>query len=194
MGLFTGTTHETFRIIGDFMEEDMRPVKIVAMKTQMGQERKAAELIASRVNPTKLKILSIIQPIKIRGYIFLEVEDIDYDESGNLVGVDENGNPVGRMFIEMKKMIEGVRFIRGIVEKETNFSEIENFLQPKPVVIGIEVGDIVELISGPFKNEKGRVKHIDSTKEEITVELLESIVPIPVKVRGDTVRVIQKED
>jgi len=171
-----------------------RPIKIVAMKTMMNQERKAAELIGSRVNPERLKILSIIQPIKIRGYIFLEVEDIDYDKKGNLIGIDANGNPVGRMFIELKKMIEGVRFIRGIVEKETDFSEIEPFLQPKPVVTGIEVGDIVELISGPFKNEKGRVKHIDTSKEEITVELLESIVPIPVKVRGDTVRVLQKED
>jgi transcriptional antiterminator NusG len=54
-------------------------------------------------------------------------------------------------------------------------------------------GDIVELIAGPFKGEKARVQQIDESKEEITVELFESVVPIPVTVRGDSVRVLKKE-
>ncbi|MBO5003129.1 transcription elongation factor Spt5, partial [Methanocorpusculaceae archaeon] len=48
------------------------------------------------------------------------------------------------------------------------------------------------LIAGPFKGEKAVVKRVDHTKEEITVELYESIVPIPITVRGDNVRVIDK--
>ena len=51
----------------------------------------------------------------------------------------------------------------------------------------------MELISGPFKGEKARVQQIDQTKEEITVELIEAMVPIPVTVKGDSVRVIEKE-
>jgi len=35
---------------------------------------------------------------------------------------------------------------------------------------------------------------IDETKEEITVELFEAMVRIPVTVRGDSVRVLQKEE
>jgi transcriptional antiterminator NusG len=36
--------------------------------------------------------------------------------------------------------------------------------------------------------------HIDEGKEEITVELFEAMVPIPVTVRGDSVRVLEKEE
>ncbi|MFA5416694.1 MAG: transcription elongation factor Spt5, partial [Methanoregula sp.] len=36
------------------------------------------------------------------------------------------------------------------------------------------------------------VKRVDSGKEEITVELYESVVPIPITVRGDNVRVVEK--
>jgi transcriptional antiterminator NusG len=54
-------------------------------------------------------------------------------------------------------------------------------------------GDIIELVAGPFKGEKARVQKIDEAKEEITVELFEAMVPIPITVRGDHVRVIEKE-
>jgi len=71
--------------------------------------------------------------------------------------------------------------------------EIEHYLTPKALVSGIVEGDIVELVAGPFKGEKARVQHIDEGKEEITVELFEALVPIPVTVKGDNVRVIGKE-
>ena len=51
----------------------------------------------------------------------------------------------------------------------------------------------MELVNGPFKGEKARVQNIDEGKEEITVELIEAMVPIPVTVKGDSVRVIDKE-
>ena len=60
-------------------------------------------------------------------------------------------------------------------------------------VVGIVEGDLVELVNGPFKGEKARVQQIDQAKEEITVELIEAMVPIPVTVKGDSVRVIEKE-
>jgi transcriptional antiterminator NusG len=61
------------------------------------------------------------------------------------------------------------------------------------LVSGIVEGDVVELVTGPFKGEKARVMKIDQAKEEITVELFEATVPIPVTVRGDNVRLIDKE-
>jgi len=61
-------------------------------------------------------------------------------------------------------------------------------------VIGITEGAVVELISGPFKGEMARVKRVDQTKEEITVELFEAMVPIPITVRGDNVRVLSRDE
>jgi transcriptional antiterminator NusG len=72
--------------------------------------------------------------------------------------------------------------------------KVEHFLTPKTAVVGITEGSIVELISGPFKGEKARVKRVDETHEEITVELFEAMVPIPITVRGDNVRVLKREE
>lgn len=52
----------------------------------------------------------------------------------------------------------------------------------------------MELVSGPFKGEKARVVRVDVKKEEITVELFEATVPIPVTVQGDSIKVLQKEE
>jgi transcription elongation factor Spt5 len=93
----------------------------------------------------------------------------------------------------VRETVRGVRKSKGIVEGETKFAEIEHFLTPKPLVSGIMEGDVVELVAGPFKGEKARVQKIDESKEEITVELFEATVPIPVTIRGDHVRVLEKE-
>ena len=53
---------------------------------------------------------------------------------------------------------------------------------------------IVELVSGPFKGEKAKVTRIDDAKEEITVELLDAMVPIPITVRGEQVRILKKKE
>ena len=98
----------------------------------------------------------------------------------------------------LEEVVRGVRRARGVVKGEgekagISFADIDLYLTPKPVVSGIMEGDIVELVAGPFKGEKARVQKIDETKEEITVELFEAMVRIPVTVRGDHVRVLQKE-
>ena len=90
-------------------------------------------------------------------------------------------------------LFRSVRKAKGLVDGETKLTEIEHFLTPKPLVSGISEGDVVELVAGPFKGEKARVQKIDESKEEITVELFEATVPIPVTVRGDSVRVLEKE-
>ena len=79
------------------------------------------------------------------------------------------------------------------IDECTTLEELKPHLTPPPAVSGIEEGNIVEVISGPFKGEKARVQRIDQSKEEVTVELFEAMVPIPITVRGDHVRVLEKE-
>ena len=52
-------------------------------------------------------------------------------------------------------------------------------------------GDIVEITGGPFKNEKGKITRVDEAKEEVTLELLEAAIPIPITVSIDSVRVLE---
>jgi transcriptional antiterminator NusG len=145
---------------------------IMAVKTSIGHEKSVADSIASRAKRQDSGIFSVLSPPTLRGYVL--VESINPDA--------------------LEHIVKGIRRARGIVKGETTFKEIDHFLTPKPLVSGVMEGDIVELVAGPFKGEKARVQHIDEGKEEITVELFESMVPIPVTVRGDHVRVLEKEE
>ncbi|MDH4123169.1 MAG: transcription elongation factor Spt5 [Thermoplasmata archaeon] len=144
---------------------------IMAIKTSIGHEKAVADSLASRAKPKNVGVFAILSPATLRGYVLVEAMNTD----------------------ALKDLVKGVRKTRGIVQGETTLDEIDHFLTPKPIVSGIIEGDIVELISGPFKGEKARVQHIDENKEEITVELFEAMVPIPITVKGDHVRVIEKE-
>ncbi len=92
------------------------------------------------------------------------------------------------------RILDEIPHADGVVQGEPPMAEVEHFLSPTPDVEGIAEGDIVELIAGPFKGEKARVQRIDETKDQVTVELYEATVPIPVTVRGDQIRVLDSEE
>lgn len=147
--------------------------RIFAIKTTSKQERTVADNIlkAIETKATDIKVAAIIAPNELRGYVLVET-------------------PEQRNRIE--QLVELIAHARVVTKGETTLAEVGHFLIPKPVVAGIDEGTIVELIAGPFKGEKAVVKRVDSAKEEITVELYESVVPIPITVRGDNVRVVEK--
>ena len=41
--------------------------------------------------------------------------------------------------------------------------------------------------------EKAKITRVDNTKNEITIELLEATVPIPITVPAESVRVLEKD-
>lgn len=152
-------------------EEHKHDAGIFALKTTINQERTVAQMLVVRGSKAKVPLYAVLSPAELRGYVLVEGGD--------------------RELIE--RLIKGVPHARGLVEGMTQLAEVEHFLTPKPTTTGIAEGDIVELVSGPFKGEKARVMRIDEGKEEITVELFEAMVPIPVTVRGDHVRVLEKK-
>jgi len=156
----------------DFEEEIEKKSKIFTVKTQVGKEQNTADLINSRANKSKIIIPSIFVTPELRGYLFLE----SYDKE------------------RIKDMIKTVGYARNLLEGDTPIEQIEHFLVPASSVAKIAEGDVVEMVAGPFRGETAKVTHIDDTKEEITVELFESVVPIPITVRGEQVRVIRRKD
>jgi transcriptional antiterminator NusG len=163
------------------LEEDKEPepltgTQVLVLKTQVGQERRVAEALGNKARRFKLPILALLAPAELRGYVFIETTD-----------------PLG-----VEKGVRGVSYARALIKgadgqaKDTPFTEIAHFLTPVSAVAKIAEGDIVELVSGPFRGEKAKVTRVDDTKEEITVELIESMVPIPITVKGEHVRVLQK--
>ena len=73
-----------------------------------------------------------------------------------------------------------------------SFEEIDKFLIPKPAAEGLAEGDIVEVISGPFKGERARVARVESAKEELILELIDSPQAIPIRVHADFCKLVEK--
>ena len=144
---------------------------IMVLKTQIDQERSVADSLASKATSGEKDIYAILSPAGLRGYVFVEGMNTD----------------------RLREKTRDIKKARSFIDGETNIDEIGPYLIPMSAVVGIVEGDIVELVNGPFKGEKARVQQIDQAKEEITVELIEAMVPIPVTVKGDSVRVIEKE-
>lgn len=184
---------------------------IVAIKTTIGHEKDVARNLAGRAKRKKAEIYSLLSPHRLRGYILIEfglnyqqIEDLLNDpqhhddvleelENQNIIA--EGDSVVGRVIRDrLSSLLKGLKHARTVVSGITDFAEIEHFLSPPPAVSGIEVGDIIEIINGPFKGEKARVSKKDEGKEEITVELFEAMVSIPITIKGEHVRVIEKEN
>ena len=145
---------------------------VFAVKTTANQERSVANMIAMVTRKELLDIRSVLVPEELKGYVLVE----------------------SPMMEIVEQAITNIPHAKAVVRGASSIAEVQHFLAPKPTVTGISEGDIVELTAGPFKGEKARVKRIDEAKEEITVELSEAMVPIPVTVRGDIVRVLSKEE
>ncbi|MCL2510209.1 MAG: transcription elongation factor Spt5 [Methanomassiliicoccaceae archaeon] len=144
---------------------------IMVLKTQMDQEKSVADSLMSKAQLGEKDIYAVFSPPGLRGYVFVEGMNTD----------------------RLREKTRDIKKARSFVDGETNIEEISHYLAPVSAVIGIVEGDLVELVNGPFKGEIARVRQIDQGKEEITVELIEAMVPIPVTVKGDSVRVIEKE-
>ncbi|MDI6724889.1 MAG: transcription elongation factor Spt5 [Methanobacterium sp.] len=144
---------------------------IYAFRTLVGQEKNVARLLARNVKNSDLEVNSILVPDTLRGYILVETSSK----------------------LDMQDPALKVPNLRGSVEGEITFEEIKNFLNPEPIIASVKKGSIVELISGPFKGERAKVVRIDESKEEVVLELIEAAIPIPVTVKGDQIRLIQKE-
>lgn len=142
---------------------------IYTVKTVVGRENIVLDTITTKTKTENLQIQSILHPEEIKGYIFVEGELKD-----------------------IEKAVQMVPHIRGLIKKPVDMSQIQRFLEPKTVEIELTNGDIVEIIGGPFKGEKGKVTRYDKTKREVTIELLEVTVPIPVTVSVEFVKILEK--
>ncbi len=158
--------------------------KIYAIRATAGQENVVARLVykeaASRERKGTVeegeRIYSILYTTGLKGYVLVEadnpgtVEDIARETPKTRGLLQRRGGP-------------------GII----NVDELEQTLKPTPIVLEVKKGDLIELTQGPFKKEKARVARIDTDKDEITVELIEAAVPIPVVVKGDDIKLLKKE-
>ncbi len=144
---------------------------IYTIRVTSGQEKIVAEILMKKSRAEKLNIFSIVYIDNIRGYLFVEAPD-------------EN---------TLVKLLQKVKHVKGALKKSIALTEIQNLIQAtKQPALLIESGDTVEMTSGPFKGERAKVVKLNEAKDEITVELIEVAVPIPVTVKSKMVKLFQK--
>ncbi|MFH1448150.1 MAG: transcription elongation factor Spt5 [Candidatus Micrarchaeota archaeon] len=145
---------------------------IFIYRVTAGQEKVVADVLKNKIRKNKLDIYSIATMDELHGYLLVEAEDE----------------------VAVRQAAMRIPHIKGVLSKAMDPKEIDSLIVAKPVGMIISKGDIVELVSGPFKGEKARVIKLDEAKEDITVELTEVAVPIPVTIKTSTIRIFQKAD
>ena len=143
---------------------------IFVVKVTTNKEDQATDLIATRIEKKNLNVFSVIRPHGLRGYIIIEAADTEAAEQA----------------------VYNLPYVKGFINKPLSYEEIETMVKPVVAKINIEKGDIVEMLTEPFKREKAKVIRIDKSKEDVIVELLEAAVPIPITVKIDNVKVIRR--
>lgn len=144
---------------------------IFIIKVTTNKEERAVDLIADRVQKKNLNVYTISRPHGVRGYILLESEDRESAEEA----------------------VYDLPYVKGILGKTISYEEIKSMVEPSATTVSIEEGDIIEMIGQTLKGEKAKVLRIDKQKEEVVVSLLGAVVPLPVTVKIDNVRVIRRE-
>ncbi|MCD6483243.1 MAG: transcription elongation factor Spt5 [Candidatus Aenigmarchaeota archaeon] len=142
---------------------------IYAVRTIGGKEEIVVEQIANKAIANGLQIYSVFKIEEMKGYVFVEgeLEDIEI-------------------------IIKDVSGVRSIIREPIPIEQLEKFLEPKKTEVEIEVGNIVEVVGGPFKGQRGKVTRVDKIKREVTIEILEVAVPIPVTISVDLVKVVKE--
>ncbi len=143
---------------------------LFTIKTVVGRENIVIDNVATKARSGGLtQVKAFIHPEEIKGYVFVE---------GDIK--------------EIERAVQDVPHVRGLIKKPIDMKQVERYLQPKTVIVELNVGDILEVVGGPFKGEKGKVTRYDKVKREVTMELLEAAVPIPVTVSVEFIKVLEK--
>lgn len=136
-----------------------------------GQEKIVSQMLEKKAKAEKLNVYSIAYIENIKGYIFVEVPDKNV----------------------LAKLLQKMRHVKGFLATPVKIEEIEKLIAlSKQPIIMLEVGDIVEMTSGPFKGERAKVVKVDEGHDEVTVELIEVAVPIPITVKSKMIKIFQK--
>jgi len=132
------------------------------VRTIGGQEQNAAEFVQKNAFLNKNDIYSIIYLTSQKGYLIIE---------------GKNGQDV-------REVIAGVIHIKELVAGLLKIEDFDKLLIKKPAITEFTVGEVVDIIMGPFKGMKAKITKIDLSKLEVTVMLLDAPYPLSLTVEA----------
>jgi len=151
-------------------EEAKAESQIYVIKTTSGQEANVAQLLYTRALANKLPIYAIMVTEELRGYVFVEA--------------------AGPHFVD--DAASGVKHVKQRLQGIVSVADLERYLVARPIVEELNVDDVVEVVGGPLKGMRARIVKVDKVKNEVTLELLEAAVTMPITVNADYVRLVSR--
>ena len=143
---------------------------IFVVKVTTNKEERVMQIIAEHILRKNIEAYAVARPQGLKGYIILEALDRDSAEDSAF----------------------NLPYVKGIMSKTITYGEIKNMLEQTIESVNVEEGDIVEILTDPFKKEKAKVTRVDKQKGELVVSLLGAVVQIPVTIKIDNVKVIRR--
>jgi len=140
------------------------------VKVISGQEKIAATILQNKAEQMENQIFSILVLSGMKGYLIVEAKNE----------------------VTCTTLIANEHNVRGLLKQPLKQEEIDKILEVKTFIQTIEKGDLIEFINGPFKGYKARVLKIDDQKSDLTVELMDVVVPIPITAKLSSAKIIQK--
>ncbi len=140
------------------------------VRVTSSQERISADILQNKVEKTGLPVYAIVTAEGMRGYLIVEAEDMS----------------------TIKDLIQDEPHMKGVLPAPLSEEELDKMISIKKAEQEIGDGDIVEFTSGPFKGYKAKVIKAEKGKEEITVELMDVAVPIPVTTKASLAKIVEK--
>lgn len=147
-----------------------RRPRFYVLRTTAGQEYNVAVMVRNRIAGGGYKIYSIAVVPGLKGMIIVEA-DAPY---------------------EAQRAAYGLKHFKGLVRGAISLEDVEKLIKPKPMIEQISVGDIVEIIRGPFSGMKGKVVEVDKSRNEIRVEIAEAAFLLPAIINAEDVKIVQK--
>ena len=140
------------------------------VRVTSSQEKITADILENKVRKADSGIYSIVLLEGMRGYLIVEAENE----------------------LSCREFVMNEPHVKGVLPSALAEADLDKMLVSKKNVQQIGVNDVVEFLAGPFKGYKAKVIKVDSSKDEITVELMDVAVPIPVTTKSNMARVTEK--
>ncbi|WP_455392070.1 transcription elongation factor Spt5 [[Eubacterium] cellulosolvens] len=143
-------------------------MKIFTVRTRIRSERNVGEAILSRAKSKGVNIGNIQYPTILNGYIFVECESRE----------------------TLTHLIKNIKNAQGLLNGETTQDEITKYIKTRKSKKKIYEGTHVEITDGQFKGEHAVIQHINERTDELTVELVDEILKIPIVIYRGQCRII----
>ncbi|MEM2004812.1 MAG: transcription elongation factor Spt5 [Zestosphaera sp.] len=148
-----------------------RQLKYVILRTTAGQELNVALMLESMIKNSGTKgIYSIVIPPKVKGYIIIETE----------------GHHI------VHKVAKDIKHVKGQAMGSLTEDEVERLIKVASPLEELHPGDVVEVISGPFKGLKAQVVSVNLIRKTVTLNILEASFKMEVTLPADDVKPAKK--